>query len=442
MLSVIERVVYTNCVVCNARSYSNVVCDECEAQLRNDFYLLLLTNMKDEAESYENLKSKCIDMHDAIDHHPMFTEPRSLFDPLIDSVDFQSQHLLEDYTDILNRDAVPVSVAGDGNCLFHAIHSFYPELSIHEMRARCVDELCLNEHYYSTIVTEMGLDLVDDESVEEHALRILNSQQYTGVLTLAALSSVLLRPIVSIYPHINDDDQYFEILNTTFVPRTTDLVSEKDEPLRIMWSGPKPETDRDWRANHFVPLLTPKQQIPMSMSTGTVDDSADVRGSKTAHSYKSNFEMVQSNVNENQQEVEVEDRMQDQSFQVTFDSRQVFSNATIVINEIINAVKDNRVDNTPPQQVIYPSRFVVKSTYENRLSVGKDGNGAWIQTSSSETTFVLTTKESYQIVRRNAQGQFHYNERIGREYVPRLVQERDVLTLKRYKTLSIPFTYI
>ena len=152
--------------------------------------------------------------------------------------------------------------------------------------------------------------------------------------------------------------------------------------------------------------------------------------------------MVQSNVNENQQEVEVEDRMQDQSFQVTFDSRQVFSNAAIVINEIINAVKDNRVDNTPPQQVIYPSRFLVKSTYDNRLSVGKDGNGAWIQTSSSETAFVLTTKESYQIVRRNAQGQFHYNERIGREYVPRLVQERDVLTLKRYKTLSIPFTYI
>ena len=65
--------------------------------------------MKDQDESYENLKSKCIDMHDAIDHHPMITEPRKFFDPVIDSVDLQSKHLLENYTDILNRDAMPVN---------------------------------------------------------------------------------------------------------------------------------------------------------------------------------------------------------------------------------------------------------------------------------------------------------------------------------------------
>ncbi|CAF3790735.1 unnamed protein product [Rotaria sp. Silwood1] len=213
-------------------------------------------------------------MHDGIDHHPMITEPRRFFDPAVDSVDFQSKHLLENYTDILNADAVPVNVAGDGDCLFHSIHTFYPEVSIDELRARCVDELCLNEHYYNAIVTKMGLELVDDESVEEHVLRILNNQQYAGVLTLAALSSVLLRPIMSIYPHVNDSDQYFEILNTTFVPRTAGLVSD-DEPLRIMWSGPNPEVDRIWRGNHFVPLLTPKQQIPVSMSTDAIDHSVD-----------------------------------------------------------------------------------------------------------------------------------------------------------------------
>ena len=66
MLSVIERVARTNCVVCNARSYSNAVCDVCESQSRNDFYLILLINMRDENDNFENLKSRCINMHDAV----------------------------------------------------------------------------------------------------------------------------------------------------------------------------------------------------------------------------------------------------------------------------------------------------------------------------------------------------------------------------------------
>ena len=216
MLSIIERVLRTNCVICDVRSDSNLVCNVCETQSRNDFYLLLLMNMRDEAESYESLKSKCVDIHGAIDHHPMITEPRTIFDPLVDTVDFHSKYLLENYTDIFNRDAVPVNVAGDGDCLFHAIQSFYPELSINDIRARCVDELCLYEQYYTTTATSMGLELVDDESVEKYVLRILGNHQYTSVLTLAALSSVLMRPIQSVYPHVNEDDQYFEILNVTF----------------------------------------------------------------------------------------------------------------------------------------------------------------------------------------------------------------------------------
>ena len=144
--------------------------------------------MKDESDSFMNLKSKCIDMHGAIDYRPMITEPRIEFDPVTDSVDAQSKKLLENYTDIIDHDAVPVSVAGDGDCLFHAIRVYYPELSVNEIRARCVDELCSNEQFYNTAATTMGFDLVDDEPVEEHVLRILNSHQYSGILTFAALS--------------------------------------------------------------------------------------------------------------------------------------------------------------------------------------------------------------------------------------------------------------
>lgn len=306
MLNIIEHVVRVNCVICDARSYPNVVCQACEIESHDDFYLLLLISMKDDAASYEHVKSKCIDMHEAIDHHPMITESQEVFDPLIYSVDFQAKRLLENYTDILHRDAIPVNVASDGDCLFHSIHSFYPELSTNEIRARCVDELCLNEQYYTTTVTQMGLDIVDDESVEEHALRILDDQQYAGVLTLAALPSVLMRPIRSVYPHVNDDDQYFEVLNTTFFPRTKSLAKEKDEPLRIMWSGPEQEIGQDWRPNYFVPLLTPRNQTTMSISRQSIDQSVGTSDIRTVQNCNNSFEMRKVYVNEDRQSVDVE----------------------------------------------------------------------------------------------------------------------------------------
>ena len=432
MLSVIERVSQANCVVCNARSYSNVICDACETQSRNDFYLLLLTTMKDEGESYEYLKSKCLDIHDAINHHAMISEPRKAFDPFVDTVDSQAKRLLENYTDILNRDAVPVNVAGDGDCLLHAIHTLYPELSIDEIRVRCITELCLNEQYYNTTINERKFDLVDDESVEEHALRILNNQQYTGVLTLASLSSVLMRPIRSIYPHVNDHDEYFEILNTTFFPRAICSAAEEDEPLRIMWSGLEEESDRDWRANHFVPLLTPRQQSAISITTECINYSCDARGSRSIQQYDNNSETVEVDVMEDQQDAEVEDVIQSESIQIACDSRQMFPNASFIIKEILDAVKNNSADDHPPKQVVHSSKFLVKSTPENRVSIGKDGKGAWIQGSSAETSVVLTKNDSYQIVHRDVTDQYFYLERVGRQYDQQRVQENEVFILKRF----------
>jgi hypothetical protein len=178
------------------------------------------------------------------------------------------------------------------------------------------------------------------------------------------------------------------------------------------------------------------------MSTDSIDNSVDAANSITRQKSKSNSKKINSNVDDDQQEVEVEDVIQNQASQVTLDSRQFFSNGGGVIKEILSAVKNNCVDDEPPKQVTYPSKFLVKSTHENQLSVGKDGNGAWIQTSSAETTFILTEKDNYQVVRCDAKGQFYYNERVGRNYARCQVQEKDVFILKRFATLLIPFAYI
>ena len=56
-------------------------------------------------------------------------------------------------------------------------------MSIDEIRCRCLIELCTHEQYYDTIRMSNGLDLVDDECVQDHVIRILNNNQYTGILT-------------------------------------------------------------------------------------------------------------------------------------------------------------------------------------------------------------------------------------------------------------------
>ena len=213
---------------------------------------------------------------------------------------------------------------------------------------------------------------------------------------------------------MNDNDQYFEILNTTVFPRTRDAQTEEG-PLKIMWFGPEQEAGRDWRTHHFVPLLTRKQQPTITVPTDSMDHLINIRDSRTKQ--KANPETIERHVNKTYEEIEVDDDNQGQVLAVQIDSRQIFPNASVIINEILNAIKENHVEDILPQQVIYLSNFIVKGTCENRLSIGKDGNGAWIQNSSSETTFVLTTKGNYQIVRRNAKGQFHYHERAGRQYV-------------------------
>ena len=204
--------------MCDLRTNS-VLCNVCKSEARKDFYLLFLTRLKDECNDFFGLQAKCIDIHDAIDHYHVLDISTLMFDENVHMVDEHAKELLEEHTTISTDEAVPVMVVGDGDCLFHSLQTFYPTMSINELRVRCIDELCTHEQYYETIKTEMGLDIVDDESVQNHVLRIINNQQYTGVLTFAALSTVIGQPIESIYPSVNENNAYCEVLNIVFIPR-------------------------------------------------------------------------------------------------------------------------------------------------------------------------------------------------------------------------------
>ena len=78
------------------------------------------------------------------------------------------------------HNAIPVEIVSDGHCTFHA---FYSTMSIDEIHCRYLIELCTHEQYYVTIEMSNGLDLMHDECVQDPVIRILNNNQYTGILT-------------------------------------------------------------------------------------------------------------------------------------------------------------------------------------------------------------------------------------------------------------------
>ncbi|CAF3363334.1 unnamed protein product [Rotaria sp. Silwood2] len=414
MMVALTQVSRTTCAMCDLRTNS-MLCNVCKSETRDDFYLLFLTRLKDECNDYFGLQAKCIDMHDAIDHYHVPDTSMVMFDENVHTVDEHAKELLEEHTTISTDEVVPVTVTGDGDCLFHSLQTLYPTMSINELRARCIDELCTHEQYYETIKTEMGLDIVDDESVQNHVLRIINNQQYTGVLTFAALSTVIGQPIESIYPSVNENDAYCEVLNTVFIPRNKQL-SSSETPIRIMWSGPEKEVERIWRPNHFTPILSilqPNSAIETTTRIESMDDDVTyvepmevppqtvLRTSRSKITYTS------------QMNNEIESNVERKNLLSVLDKRQIFLEAPAIIQRMIDAVKEGKVFEQPPKIITHASMFTIKPTEENRLSVGKDGNGIWTQTKSVKTLFILKEPDKYQIVRRDASGKLFYNERVG-----------------------------
>ena len=80
--------------------------------------------------------------------------------------------------------------------------------------------------------------------------------------------------IESVYPDVNGNDEYVELLNITFTPRDVQQ-SSLETSTRIMWSGLEKEIDRIWPPNYFIPILNISQSISSigtESAIETVDD--------------------------------------------------------------------------------------------------------------------------------------------------------------------------
>lgn len=159
----------------------------------------------------------------------------------------------------------PRVVRGDGNCLFNAIFLvlFGHENASSEIRLKTFFELFDNAAFYERIHVKYFIPDVSPPLAS--AIRQCTQiGSYSCTWTMHAASTVIGKPIKSVYPVVNGPaDMNIKILNTTFKPRG----SRSRHDITIMWSGGN-TIGSFWKPCHFVPLIP----HTVECSTINIDD--------------------------------------------------------------------------------------------------------------------------------------------------------------------------
>jgi hypothetical protein len=107
---------------------------------------------------------------------------------------------------------------------------------------------------YSSQYTGEKLTNVDIERIyDKEVIEIMQPSTWMGVWQLAALATILRRPVVSVYPSYGLSHNVRSDLHRVFYP----LNSSKDKPVYIMWTRLNGVTipESNFTTDHFVVLL-------------------------------------------------------------------------------------------------------------------------------------------------------------------------------------------
>lgn len=171
-----------------------------------------------------------------------------------------------------------VSVSAYGNCLPYtgSVHAFGTEKRGAEMRVRIVTELALHQLFLDQTYLQRGLDvsttnlpmryamysesylpglLLNATSInilfQNEVVNVSRDKCYMGIWQLFALSSILKRPIVSVYPQLGNPSVRMD-LNRTIFPRE----EQRSNKAFIMWISTRTDMVHvHWVPNHFIPVL-------------------------------------------------------------------------------------------------------------------------------------------------------------------------------------------
>lgn len=274
------------------------------------------------------------------------------------AVDSTASLLLKKYFN--NDKGVPAVTSTMDHVLFRAVSLAVcakDSLAI-ELRARCCIEMVAFEKFYM-------YNRVNYEELSRYAPDYQDScidcaliEEGSSLWTMSALASVVRRPILSVYPHVNGpSDPLVRLLNTTFKPRQGEI---NNQVVRILWSSVNVDIGPGWKANHFVPIFdqhkaeskTPRKRQASEMEgspeTEEFDESIE---DEDASSDQSGYEIIPMEKAAGGQPIEFG------KFMDVFEAFEKITTATEVHSGIPRGVKENvwfLIDNS--HNVRHPER--------------------------------------------------------------------------------------
>lgn len=144
------------------------------------------------------------------------------------------------------------------------------ELSSH-LRLSCAFELLTQQKEYVPLIREYCFMSDERTILSEIFIEITKciiNREWTGSISIAALSTVLSRPIRLVYPILANEGEagayHRSALNQTFEPIRR-LSDDQFDTLHILFSsatlGCFESDPANWRPNHFVLLFNPNSTL-------------------------------------------------------------------------------------------------------------------------------------------------------------------------------------
>ena len=178
----------------------------------------------------------------------------------VSEIDEVSRKLLEMTNPGLLEVVMPQRTIGDGNCLFRAAsHAVYGDESRHSsLRQLVFREIVEHPEWYNKDDPNFCSPFANDHEIilENFAYYCENTPKlnaWCDINHILALSAVLNTPIESYYPPIQSIvSPYSKVI----IGRGVKEPDNPDTKLKIMWTCTElPEVIKDFRPNHFVPLI-------------------------------------------------------------------------------------------------------------------------------------------------------------------------------------------
>ena len=206
---------------------------------------------------------------------------------------------------------VPITVYGDGNCLYRSLSLLLYATEEHhlELRLRCVLELTRNtasyakqcvtaaqrvkacggskysvdallsgtlsegpalEAFFNTAVKVKRHDLQDryTAALAEEVVQSSKPGKYASLPHIMALANVVGLQIQTIYPML--DTGFRAFMNTTVVPQDIAAGVSQVSTVKIMWTSLTKEVSaKTWKPDHFVVVIKKSLQTAAALSSGS-----------------------------------------------------------------------------------------------------------------------------------------------------------------------------